>query len=124
MYVHTDMHTHTATLSFPSSPPPSPALFSPSILRLTVRVDAGWKAVSGAIVPRGQRESEIHNARVGVTAVMARPLGSTVLLSQMNHSWEKKYSGKERGRKKEEWVQRAECSMITKNPIPMEVSSK
>lgn len=38
--------------------------------------------MSGAIVPRGQQESEIHNARVRVTVVMARTLGSTILPSQ------------------------------------------
>lgn len=111
MYVHThphtDAHVYTLTRSFCSShsalPLPSPSLFSPSILWLTVRLEAGWKVVSGAIVPRGQRESERYNARVRVTAVMARPLGSIVLLSQIKHSWEKKHSGKGRGRRKEDF---------------------
>lgn len=92
-------HTHTYFHSLvPLLPPPSPALFSPSILWLTVRVEAGWKAVSGAILPIGQRKSDIHNVRVRGAVVMARPLGSRVLLIQINHSWEKKNSGKERGR--------------------------
>lgn len=80
--------------------------------------------MSGAIVPRGQRESEIHNARVRVTAVMVRPHGSTVLLSQLNHSWEKKDSGKERGMKKEEWVQRAKEKELAHTKVVQNKSKK
>lgn len=55
--------------------------------------------MSGAIVPRGHRVSEIHNARVRVTVGMVRPLGRTVLLSEIDRHGEKRDSGKERGKK-------------------------
>lgn len=70
--IHPD--AHTLTLSF--------ALFTRlSILWLTVRAEAVLEGCEEAIVPRSQRKSETHNARVRVSAVLARPLSSTVLLS-------------------------------------------
>lgn len=101
MHVHTYRCTHTY-LSLPlypplTHPPPPAVLLSPSILWLTVRVEAGWKPVSWAIVPRGQWESEIHNARVRVTAVMARPLGSTILHSQWREGGFRDREGEKEG---------------------------
>ena len=41
---------HTVSRPFPILPLLSSTLFSPSIIRVTVRVEAGWRAVSGAIM--------------------------------------------------------------------------
>lgn len=108
-YIHTYTDTHTFYFLFPILSPlplPSPSLFSPSILWLTVRVETGWKAVRKPLCPE-VRESQKHTMP-----------GSESLWWWPDHSaapsysarWtivgEKKGSGKERGKKKEESVHR------------------